>query len=77
MATSERLSGMADIRRHFRTCGTPVYFISATAFNLLGIDRWMPSFRYLNYYDSFDGTHPDVFVPRVRRTSRPGSSIFR
>ncbi len=66
MATSERLSGMADIRRHFRTCGTPVYFVSATAFNLLGIDRWMPSFRYLNYYDSFDGTHPDVFVPRVR-----------
>jgi biotin carboxylase len=40
-----------------------VYFVSATAFNLLGIDRWVPTFRYLNYYDSFDGYHPNVFVP--------------
>ena len=66
MAAAERLSGMADIRRFFRTCSTPVYFVSATAFNLLGIDRWMPSFRFVSYYDSFDGSHPDVFVPRER-----------
>ena len=24
----------------------------------------MPTFRYVNYYDSFDGYHPNVFVPR-------------
>ena len=53
-----------EIRRFFRTATTPVYFVSATAFNLLGIDRWIPTFRYVNYYDSFDGYHPNVFVPR-------------
>ena len=57
------LRGVSEIRRFFRTANTPVYFVSATAFNLLGIDRWVPTFRYLNYYDSFDGSHPNVFVP--------------
>jgi biotin carboxylase len=57
------LSGIAEIRRFFRTNETPVYFVSATAFNLLGIDRWVRDFRFVNYYDSFDGHHPNVFVP--------------
>ena len=57
------LRGIADIRSFFRTNETPVYFVSATAFNLLGIDRWVRNFKFLNYYDSFDGYHPNVFVP--------------
>ncbi len=61
-----RLDGVNDIRQFFRTTDKPVYFVSATAFNLLGIDRWMPTFRYINYYDSFDGQHPAVVVPRER-----------
>ena len=44
----------------------PLYFVSPTPFNLLGIDRWVRNFFYLNYYDSFGGTHPRVFVPRQR-----------
>jgi len=61
---AQPLQSVSEIRRFFRTARTPVYFVSATAFNLLGIDRWIPTFRYLNYYDSFDGYHPNVFVPR-------------
>lgn len=57
------LRGMSEIRRFFRTNETPIYFVSATAFNLLGIDRWVRRFEYVNYYDSFDGSHPSVFVP--------------
>jgi len=62
--TRRPLQSVSEIRRFFRTATTPVYFVSATAFNLLGIDRWIPTFRYVNYYDSFDGYHPNVFVPR-------------
>jgi hypothetical protein len=58
------LHGISEIRRFFRTNETPIYFISATAFNLLGIDRWVRRFEYVNYYDSFDGHHPNVFVPK-------------
>jgi len=60
------LRELADIRAFFRTNETPVYFISATAFNLLGIDRWVRNFRFISYYDTFDGSHPSVFVPRER-----------
>ncbi len=57
------LHGISEIRRFFRTNETPISFVSATAFNLLGIDRWVRRFEYVNYYDSFDGHHPHVFVP--------------
>ena len=63
---TETLRGIPEIRRFFRTQMTPVYFVSATAFNLLGMDRWVRALRYVNYYDSFDGHHPRVFVPRDR-----------
>src|SRR5262249_46270773 len=35
----------------------------ATGLTLLGIDRWVRRFEYVNFYDSFDGHHPHVFVP--------------
>jgi biotin carboxylase len=68
------LTGIPAIRNFFRTNTTPVYFVSATAFNLLGIDRWVRNFRFVNYYDSFDGTHPNVFVPK-EQTPRAFGSI--
>ncbi len=68
------LHGIAEIRSFFRTNETPVYFCSATAFNLLGIDRWVRNFTFVNYYDSFDGAHPNVFVPK-EQTPREFESI--
>ena len=38
------LRGISEIRRFFRTNETPIWFVSATPFNLLGIDRWVRSF---------------------------------
>lgn len=57
------LSGISDLRGFFRTNQTPIYFISPIAFNLLGIDRWVRRFYYVNYFDSFEGGHPCAFVP--------------
>jgi biotin carboxylase len=47
-----------------RTAGTPVYFVSPTPYNVLGIDQWVGAFEYVAYFDTFDGHHPHVFVPR-------------
>ena len=60
------LRGTSDLRAYFRTNRTPIYFISPTAFNLLGIDRWVRGFSFVNYFDSFAGAHPQVFVPQER-----------
>ena len=57
------LRGLSDIRRFFHRNETPVYFLSATNFNLLGADEWVRSFKFINYIDCFDGQHPSVFVP--------------
>ncbi len=65
-APGRTLNGLSDVRAFFHTNSVPLYFISPTPFNLMGIDRWVRNFNYLNYFDSFEGLHPRVFVPRRR-----------
>src|SRR6476469_3171048 len=60
----QHLKGISEIRTVFRTNTQPIYFVGPTAFNLLGIDRWVRNFQYLVYYDSWDGGHPRVFAPK-------------
>jgi len=62
-SVQRRLRGMSDIRRFFYRNTEPVYFISATPFNLLGMDEWVRGFTFINAIDCFDGQHPNVFVP--------------
>jgi biotin carboxylase len=63
-STRRNLKGISEIRTFFRTNQQPIYFVGPTAFNLLGIDRWVRNFQYIAYYDSWDGQHPRVFVPK-------------
>lgn len=58
-----KLKGVSDIRRFFYRNETPIYFISATNFNLLGADEWIKGFRFICYIECFDGQHPNVFSP--------------
>lgn len=60
---TQNLNGVSDIRRFFHRNETPIYFISATNFNLLGADEWVKGLRFINYLDCFEGQHPNVFVP--------------
>ncbi|TWP33525.1 biotin carboxylase [Leekyejoonella antrihumi] len=64
MSFKRQLNGIPEIRTFFRTNEQPIYFFGPTAFNLLGIDRWVRNFRYVTYYDSWDGGHPRVFTPK-------------
>lgn len=63
-AASKKLKGIHDIRRFFYRNDTPIYFISATNFNLLGADEWIRGFKFITYIECFDGTHPNVFSPK-------------
>jgi hypothetical protein len=58
------LNGVSDIRRSFHKNETPLYFISATNFNLLGADEWIKGFKFISYIECFDGLHPNVFSPK-------------
>jgi biotin carboxylase len=62
---SGKLNGISDIRRYFYKNEEPIYFISATNFNLLGADEWIKGFKYISYIECFDGLHPNVFSPQT------------
>ncbi|WP_199851593.1 biotin carboxylase [Brumimicrobium mesophilum] len=63
-AVPEVLNGIPDIRRFFHKNETPLYFISATNFNMLGADEWIKGFKFISYIECFDGEHPNVFSPK-------------
>ena len=63
-ATSGKvLRNISEIRRYFHRNDDPIYFVSATNFNLLGLDEWVKNFKYICYIDCYDGRHPNVFCP--------------
>ena len=63
MATRKKLHNISEIRRFFHRNEMPIYFVSATNFNLLGIDEWVRNFKFISYIDCYDGKHPNVFCP--------------
>lgn len=60
----QTLKGIPEIKQYFKENKTPIYFISATNFNLLGIDEWINNFKYISHIDSFEGLHPNLFSPK-------------
>lgn len=62
----KKITSIADVRRYFLSNKEPIYFISATNFNLLGIGDWVGNFRHINYIDCFEGKQRNVFVPKEK-----------
>ena len=61
--TTPTLRGLSQILTFFRKNETPIFFVSPTPFNLLGVEKFVNRFHHINYFNSFDGFHPRVFVP--------------
>jgi len=55
--TPDKLRSLSDIYRFFRNTTTPIYFVSPTAYNILGLGQWIQGFQYISHFDSFDGGH--------------------
>lgn len=60
---AKKLNNISDIRRYFHRNEDPIYFVSATNFNLLSIDEWCRNFKFISYIDCYDGRHPNTFIP--------------
>src|SRR3954464_10554326 len=58
-----RLRGLSDVYQFARSSRTPIYFVSPTAYNVLGIDQWAGAFENISYDDPCAGHRPHVFVP--------------
>lgn len=55
-----------DVKHYFQCNERPIYFISTTSINLEGIDQWVRHFKYITYFDTFDGKHPNIILPKTR-----------
>ncbi len=55
-----KLTKLSEIYAFFRQNQTPITFLSPTPYNILGLGRWINKFEYINFFDSFDGTHPKI-----------------
>jgi biotin carboxylase len=60
----QKIRTISDVRLFFHRNERPIYFISATNFNLAGMDERVQHFKHINYIDCFDGRHPNVLVPK-------------
>jgi hypothetical protein len=60
------LGNISEVRHFFRTNTVPIYFVGASPFNLLGLDRWVRNLSYIAYYDGWDGAHPRIFTPQYK-----------
>ena len=56
------LHSVADIQDYFAKRDWPLYFISATNFNMMDMHRWVKGWKNINLIDCFDGQHPSTLV---------------
>ena len=62
-ADRPRLTNLSEIYRYLRRNETPIYVVTPMPFSLLGLDQWVGSLEFVNYFDVFEGQHPRCFVP--------------
>jgi biotin carboxylase len=66
-ADRPKLGSLSEIYRFLRRNETPIYVVTPTPFSLLGLDQWVGSLEFVNYFDIFEGAHPRCFVPRTEQ----------
>ena len=70
----QKLKSVEDVKRYFAENKIPYYFVSASNFNLMGLEQWVNNFQDINFIDAYDGNNPSVLVPQ-NMTQVPFDSI--
>ena len=71
MNTSVKITSIADVKEYFSNLDTPHYFVSATNFNLMNLEKWVKNWHNINFVDCYDGTNPSVMLP-----NKLGTPVF-
>lgn len=65
----KKLNGLSEIYNFFSNYKKPIYFVSASPLNILGLGQFIPSLKYITYFDCFDGIHHRIFTPKARENT--------
>ena len=71
-----KLKNISEIRRFFHRNEEPIYFVSATNFNLLGIDEWVQELQVHQLHRLLRRPAPERVLP-ARSSRTPSSSRSR
>lgn len=56
------LRNVQDIKGYFANNRVPLFFISASNFNMMGMHSWVKNWHNINLLDCYDGAHPCALV---------------
>jgi biotin carboxylase len=62
LASKKVLHSVQDIKAHFAHNSVPLFFISASNFNMMGMHEWVKNWHNINLLDCYDGAHPCALV---------------
>lgn len=63
------------LRDFLATFPDPIFYVSRTATNLLGLERYAPNFFFITFEDSWSGRHPANFTPRRMPVRKPRGNV--
>lgn len=61
----QKLRTLQDIINYLHGSKQSIFYVSRSATNLLGVDRWISGLHYVTLIDSWDGQHERAFTPRT------------
>lgn len=61
--TSVSIDSLSAATDYLATNEQPFFYVSRSATNLLGLDRWVNEFYFVCLHDSWGGRHPNAFSP--------------
>ena len=53
----------------------PIFYVSRSATNLLGVERFVPNFYFITFVDSWSGRHPANFTPKSIPLRKPRGNV--
>ena len=63
------------LRDFLSTSPEPVFYVSRSATNLLGLERFVPHFYFITFEDSWSGRHPANFTPQRMPLRKPRGNV--
>lgn len=71
----QTLTTLDHVIEHLRSSPQPVFYLSRTATNLVGVDRWVGGFHFITLTDSWNGAHPRSFSPSNVPSIEPRGNV--
>ena len=75
MSEKKPVAPLEEVAQRLRASKQPVFYVSRTATHLVGVEAFVPGLSFITLVDSWNATHPAVFVPSNIPNPAPRGNI--